>query len=551
MTARIAALALALVWSVVAAGDVPVETFIQDRVEQIRALGSLEIDGVDIAAIHLLPEFYERRSFAPGWRSPDHASDLLDRIRRTYDEGLDPADYHLAAVERGIEAWAAGELTPGARADLDLVLTDAVIRVAYHQLFGKVDPSTLDPNWNLDRSFGVRDPVGGLSRALEAPSLRAVMDESFAWPPEYDRLRDALVRYRALAADGGWPKVPGGAALKPGMRGPRVAALRERLQLTGEIDDGAVDDPETYDDTLEEAVAGYQRRQGLDADGVAGKQTIAALNVPVEKRIDQLRVNLERGRWVLRNLPGEFVLVNIAGFVAWHQQTGLERWEARVQVGKPYRKTPVFRADMKYVVFNPTWTVPPTILRKDVAPAIKKDVSYLERKNMVLLDRAGNRVDPGTVDWASIDPARFPYVVRQEPGPNNALGRVKFIFPNEHFVFLHDTPSRSLFDRAERTFSSGCIRVEDPLDLAARLLDDQDKWTAETIAETLEGGKQTTVYLSKPHPVLLLYWTVSIDPDGAVGFLLDVYGRDPAVLDALDDEFVIRLPADAPDFTGR
>ena len=206
---------------------------------------------------------------------------------------------------------------------------------------------------------------------------------------------------------------------------------------------------------------------------------------------------------------------------------------------------------MKYLVFNPTWTVPPTILRKDVVPAIKKDPSYLQRKNMAVLDRSGKKIDPATIDWAAVDPARFPYVIRQEPGPNNALGRVKFIFPNEHFVFLHDTASRTLFDRAERTFSSGCIRVEDPLEFARLLLEDQDGWSAEKIAEVIDGGKTTTVHLSRPLPVLLLYWTMTAEGDTPVGFLHDVYDRDSAVLEGLDDDFVVSAPSDRPDYLRR
>jgi murein L,D-transpeptidase YcbB/YkuD len=214
-------------------------------------------------------------------------------------------------------------------------------------------------------------------------------------------------------------------------------------------------------------------------------------------------------------------------------------WSARAQVGKPYRQTPVFKAETKYLVFNPTWTVPPTILAKDVLPAIQKDIGYLAKKNMVVLDRSGKKVDPNSVEWSKYKGSNLPYTIRQEPGPTNALGRVKFIFPNKHFVFLHDTPSKSLFDRAERTFSSGCIRVQNPFELAEILLADKGYDQAK-IAQVLDEGKIENVYLTKPIPTLLLYWTAFTTLDGKCNFRKDVYTRDPEIVAALDGPITIR-----------
>jgi murein L,D-transpeptidase YcbB/YkuD len=217
-------------------------------------------------------------------------------------------------------------------------------------------------------------------------------------------------------------------------------------------------------------------------------------------------------------------------------------------VGKPYRKTPVFKATMKFIEINPTWTVPPTILAKDVLPAIRQDPGYLQAKNMKVLDGSGKAIDPSTLDWASYAGRGFPYTIRQEPGPRNALGRVKFIFPNKHFVFLHDTPSKALFDRAERAFSSGCIRIERPFELAELMLEDEEGWDGERIREVLDSRKTRRIFPSDPLPVLLLYWTVNLELPEVVGFHPDLYGRDAAVLEALDADFVFNAPRGLPDY---
>jgi murein L,D-transpeptidase YcbB/YkuD len=209
-------------------------------------------------------------------------------------------------------------------------------------------------------------------------------------------------------------------------------------------------------------------------------------------------------------------------------------WEARAQVGKAARKTPSFRANMQYLVFNPDWTVPPTILREDVIGAMKKGQNAVARKGLRIYDRQGNEVPPASIDWSTASAGSFPYTLRQPPGPTNALGRVKFIFPNPHSIFLHDTPSRELFASDTRTFSSGCIRVEQPLDLAAALLDRQENWTRARIDEVVATAETQTVYLTEPLPVLIVYWTVSVGASGEIRTARDVYALDPPLIRALD-----------------
>jgi murein L,D-transpeptidase YcbB/YkuD len=298
-----------------------------------------------------------------------------------------------------------------------------------------------------------------------------------------------------------------------------------------------VDAPARYDEPLVAAVRRFQALHGLHDDGIVDKRTLEELNVPVEERIDQIRVNLESGRWLLHDVGGTFVAVNVAGYRLYYVHDGAVEWETRVQVGKPYRRTPVFRSEISYLVFNPTWTVPPGILWEDIIPAQRRDPTAIERKGLRVFDDAGEEVPPAAVDWTT---RSFPYILRQDPGPTNALGRVKFMFPNPHFVYLHDTPSKDLFDEDDRAFSSGCIRVEGPMALAERLLAGQPGWSREEIDRIVAAGKTRTVTLQRPVPVLITYWTAWVASDGALYLHRDVYGRDERVLKGLRSEFRFR-----------
>jgi murein L,D-transpeptidase YcbB/YkuD len=233
------------------------------------------------------------------------------------------------------------------------------------------------------------------------------------------------------------------------------------------------------------------------------------------------------------DLERDFVVVNIAGFRTYVVHDDEVVWTARSQVGRPYRRTPIFKAKMTYLVLNPTWTVPPTIFRQDILPQLRRDAAYLATRNIDLMDAERGQVDPATVDW--VDARTFPYSFVQRPGPTNALGRIKFMFPNEHFVYLHDTPSRDLFEQTSRAFSSGCIRLENPLDLATLLLG--SKWSRERIDAVLATERTETVFLDKPITVMLLYWTTEIDAQGRVAFWPDVYNRDARVIEELDAAF--------------
>ena len=511
------------------------------RIDRLRETGRLNIADAQIAAVNLIPALYDRRGFTLAWTNPARIDDLIALIGRAPEEGLDPEDYHYTAIQR-LRA-SPGDTTP---ADLDLLLTDSLTRFGYHQLLGKVDPAQLDKDWNLDRGLSKRDPVEVIQAAIDAPSLDGFVSAAVGRGIHYDRMKALLAEYREYAASGGWPTVSSGPVLKLGSEGARVATLRSRLEYTGYLEVGVSDNRDLFDEALNKAVHDYQTTQDLDVDGIVGPRTLRALNVSAEARVDQIRVNLERARWVLRDMIDvrDFMLVNIAGFRAMLVRDNEITWITRAQVGKVFRKSPIFTADMKYLVINPTWTVPPGIMAKDMLPRLRRDPGYLKRRNMRVLTHSGKTVNPASINWRTARPNS--YIIRQDPGPDNALGMVKFIFPNPHFVFLHDTPHREGFQATKRAFSSGCIRIQNPFELAELLLADQG-WDSDKIAEVLATGKTKTQPLSKPLPVMLLYWTLTAEGQGRMGFLNDVYERDPAVLKALKGDFKISL-RDVPDW---
>jgi murein L,D-transpeptidase YcbB/YkuD len=532
--------AVAFLWLGLLAGPVgaqEVAELIRQRVEELTVVGTLAVVGEPIASRQLLPRLYEQRAFAPTWRSLEQVDSLLALIDQSYGEGLDPNDYHAAAIRTARASLADLDgLPPAERAALDIVLTDAVIRLGYHLRFGKVDPVALDPHWNLSRDLMGQDAAVTIQAAIDSAALPEFAAEAIPRVFLYERFAKALAYYRTLAAAGGWPRVPEGATLKLGMNDDRVPVLAARLAITGDLPaEVAQAATSAYDEAIVTGVQNFQVRHGLTADGAVGRGTLAALNVPVEARIEQLRANLERARWVSFDPESEFLVVNIAGFRLYIVRRGEVVYRTRVQVGRPYRQTPVFQSEMKYLVFNPTWTVPPTIFREDLLPQLRRNSSYLMTRGIDLFDASGMPVDPITVDWRS---RSLPYRLVQAAGPNNALGRVKFMFPNDHAVYLHDTPSQDLFTRDNRAFSSGCIRVENPLELAEILLG--RSWSRERIDTLIATGRTQTVFLDKPMPLMLLYWTAEVDAEGKVLFFPDVYERDAAVIKALAEPFDAR-----------
>jgi murein L,D-transpeptidase YcbB/YkuD len=526
----------------------PLVEALRERVDRLRYEQASDARGARVVLPELVARFYEARRFEPAWQGQGRLDELITGLDSVVDDGLDPSDYHAETLRSyRLDLRMGTTMTAAERADLELVATDAMMLAAYHLYLGKVDPHRLSPQWNFsERPVEIERGLARLSERLAAGEVRELFDAvrpQHAW---YQRGRERLREYRRLEANGGWPRVEDGPTLRPGTIDARVATLRRRLIVTHDLTDAAVPvEPATYDPTLEPAVRRFQERHGLRADGVIGPATLRALNVPVRERIDQIRVNLERARWTLHELQGDFVLVDVAGFHVSYFRGGEPVWTSRVVVGRDERETPVFRSQITYVVFNPTWTIPPGILVKDKLPELRRDPGALQRMRIRVLDASGREVDPYTIDWSRYGSGRLPpYQFRQDSGPDNALGLVKIMFPNPYLVYLHDSPAKSLYERDERTFSSGCIRVQRPFELAELLLNDP-RWTQPAMQQLVETGRTLTVTLANPIPVLILYWTAQPRPDGQVIFRNDVYRRDAATLAALDGDF--RVPATTAD----
>ncbi len=523
----------------------PAERAVQQQlvvqVGKLRASGGLYLQGLAIASGSLLPDFYGARNYAPVWTRPGRVDELLVLLASAESHGLASEDYYLSPL-KALRQRVASSDDAALAADFDLLLTESLIRFGYHQRFGKVNPQRMESTWNFTRHFRPgRDPLNTLTEAVAAPSLAEFLGRWLDRAPLYRALQDRLDEYRDLAAAGGWPEVPQGPTLKPGDTDPRLPLLRERLIVTGDLP-ATTPVSGTYNEILVSGVQRFQARHALDADGVLGARTLAALNVPVSVRIDQLRLSLERARWVLEDTAGEVVVVNVAGYEVFAARNGAPFWWRRAVVGTQARETPIFKASITYLDLNPTWTVPPTILREDILPKVRQDPGYLRSQNISVLEPNGRPVNVAAINWQAVG-SRPPYILRQGPGPQNALGRIKFMFPNPHSVFLHDTPSRGLFEKAERNFSSGCIRVEDPLSLAEILLADPEHWNRAGLEAAIATGITRTVRLPKPWPILILYWTAELDAEGRVRFLPDVYRRDPGLLQALNGEVVIDFPS--------
>lgn len=517
-----------------------VSEVIRQKVGDAPVITELKVNGCQVSSLSVMPELYKRRFYRPIWVNGESIDELVHAIEETYLEGLDPEDYHLNDIGR-LQKSIHEEPLPDPRiaADLDILLTDAFIRLIYHSFCGKEDPLTYHPQWNLAVKIDDTDPVAFIEKEVAALSVVQAIGRVKIHHPYYDGLKKALAEYRGIRDGGSWEGVPGGPSLKKGMIDPRVALLRNRLSATRDLSDSSLD-PMTFDGVLELAVIRFQRRHGLKPDGVVGKKTLTAMNVTVDERIDQIRVNLERARWMLHDLDTRFVLVDIAGFRVFFFKENKAVWSCKAQVGQPYRDTPVFRSSIVHVEFNPSWIVPSGIFMKDVLPAVIKDPKYLSQKDLSVIDDRGAIVDPNSINWSRYAHMPFPYRLRQNPGVDSALGRIKIFFPNEYLVYLHDTPSKALFEEEERMFSSGCIRVEKPMELAELLLDDPVRWGMESIIQAVESGKNQKVSLPRPITILLMYWTVEADEEGIVYFKKDPYNRDEPVLEGLGRDTGIR-----------
>ena len=511
------------------------QLLIQQRLEQLYFEEQPDTIGKEpIYAAGFLLDLYRKNQFQLLWTSQDSIDQLLATIIAGAEEGLIPDDYHLKALTHYGNELKKGS-SPAQLVEYDLLLSDAMILLGQHKRYGKVDPRKVEERHNLEPETPRIFPSETYLTAIKTGTVRALLETRSPDHQAYVNLKQALTRYRKIASNGGWQQIPPGPSLKPGMRDDRVALIRKRLAVTGDYHQKATSDPSYYDDALATAVKSFQTRHHIEPDGAAGKSTIAAMNVSVAERINQIRVNLERTRWVIRDMPSSSLIVDIAGFRVEYYHENKLAWSSKVMVGQPFHQTPVFRSAITYVVLNPTWTIPPDIIKNETIPSIIKDSKYLHKQRLRILDNSGAEVDPAAVPWNQYLGKNFPYMLRQESGADNSLGLIKFLFPNPYHVYLHDTPSKSLFGRAHRAFSHGCIRTQNPLELGKMLIanDPGNPTNPEKFDRILASGKTTTVILKQPLPIFLMYLTTSVQ-DGVVRFKPDLYSRDQGIFEALN-----------------
>ncbi|MFC4975087.1 murein L,D-transpeptidase [Halomonas beimenensis] len=483
--------------------------------------------------------FYVRRGGELAWQAPERVAALVSLLQALEGEGLSPADYRPARLQEAARGGLDETASRQERTRFDVQATETLLRALRHLQRGRLDPTRVYPGWEIPVAPPRLDLVA-IHRLLAAGEVDRALARARPEGEPYADLRRALARYRNIVRLGGWPTLPERrASLRPGDVHADVALLRRRLAMIGELevmvadtehyDDIALEapPPHRYDPPLVAAVRRFQRRHMLEEDGIVGPRTRAALNVPASRRLATLRANLERARWLSGESSAPRVRVDVAGQRIHYRRPGGERWESRVIVGQPGRPTPVLHSAITHFTLNPTWTVPPTILREDVLPEVRRDPGYLIDHDMVVLSPEGRRLNPWRIDWWR--PGRV--ILRQRAGPQNPLGRLVLRFPNDHLVYLHDTPAQRLFLRPQRALSSGCIRVEGVMELGRMLF--ADTGTSRDLMALIDTGATRDVSLAREVPLALHYWTAMGDGSGLPSFRPDIYDRDPALIAAL------------------
>jgi L,D-transpeptidase YcbB len=500
---------------------VEVAETIRRATEQLRSTGRVTVAGRTLRSASALPEVYESRGFQLLWTDAANQEALLGEIAAVSGDGLRPADYHFDALRAAQERRQRLPDSATAAATADLLLTDALLRLATHYHFGKLDPATGEPRWDL--SGTVRGESGAaLARRIAAGQAVALqLGELRPVQPMYGRLKSALARYRVLQDEGGWAPVASGRVLRLGVEDPRVPLLRRRLAATGDFPGVVVDSP-VFEPALDEAVRRFQARHDLAMDGVFGSASLRELNRPVQERLDQLKANLERARWLLADVRGRFLLVDPAGSRVVLMDNSQLVLAQQAEFAAEVRGAAEFRADMRYVVVHPDWVLPASLVQSQVAPLARRAPAELRARGLQVFSAAGDPVEPGRADWTA--PARL--VVRQAPDVRSFLGLVRFSMPNQAQVFLHGAPQ-------EGDSLPGSIRLGEAVALARALAGAPPAWTQEDLVAALAAGEPRTLPLAVPVPVLFAPWTSWVQPEGSVYFRRGYEARDAAIVAGL------------------
>ncbi len=490
------------------------------------------LTGQDAISVQI-QRYYESHQYRPLWMN-EHG--LLPRAYVLYRFlqfaeriGLESGDYDLERIRRD---WKKQQVNDFA---LEVMLTKAFIHFSRDLFQGRFDPRIVEPDWHIYP--GTLDIQAHLDLLDTGKDLEKLLHDLEPQHPSYVQLRQQLQRYRKIAQQGGWPLIPDGPVLRPGMRHMQMPLIRTRLRISGDLVSGSLSASNRYDAVLAEAVMRFQARHGLAIDGHIGDKTRAAMNVPVLQRVQQILVNMERWRWLPRQLGERYLLVNMTGFELYAEENGKVVLAMPIIIGKKYRATPSFSSKVRYLEINPYWTIPKKIVLEDLIPQQLRQTDYFARKHIRVFDgwdADAQEVDISTVPLEKLRKDYFPYRFRQDPGPENSLGRIKFMFPNPYDIYLHDTPHKYLFERRVRTFSSGCIRVADPIRLTAYLLDAPTHAREERVLSLIYRDQHRSVSLLRPIPIYLIYATAWADRTGNMHFREDIYQRDRLILEYLD-----------------
>ncbi len=518
---------------------------LQARIAAAQTANRLVCAGELVCGIAELPRFYARRDYRPAWITTDDgafalADEMVQQAEDARYDGLPPQHYHLDSIRSLLQTAkqqtaASRPPDPDVHADLEFLLTDAFLMLGSHLRAGRVNPETLENEW-LVHIDSQGDLAQVLERAIESRRIDEALDGLRPPHPEYTALRGALKSHRTRGEAAEWPRLPEKASWERGQSGAMADLLRERLRLSGDLPQTPEGVGADADVELFEGLRRFQERHGLEADGRMGPQTVQALNISLEERARQVELNLERWRWLPHDLGGRHIRVNVPQFDLAVIEDGREVMRMRVVVGRHYRRTPVFSSFLDHLIFNPDWNIPTRIAVEDILPKARRDSAYLRREKIRVFeswDRGAAELDPDRIDWTEVAGQGFRYKFKKDPGPHNDLGRVKFTFPNNFAVYLHDTLSKRLFDRSMRGFSSGCIRIEKPIDLAEYALRDSAGWSRETVIAAMDSGANRTVRLLYKIPLHLIYMTAGVNAEGRLRFWPDIYQRDPTLDRAL------------------
>ena len=520
------------------AADVSHSEVLSERLNAIVASGKLSsLRWPDFSNYRkYIQELYEPLGYTTVWirngQPTPQALGLIAALESSQLEGLNPDDYDASHWTTRLNTLRTAQGNADAVVSFDVALTVSAMRYISDLHIGRVNPKHFQFGIDIQqKKYNLPEFLS--QEVLTASNIQTALDEAAPQYKGYRRTKAALQKYRMLAAQAGaMPLLKAAKTLAPGDAYADTARLAQRLRLTGDLPQDTIANADSgiYDTALTEAVRHFQLRHGLEADGKLGKQTLRQLNTPWKDRVIQLEDALERWRWLPPNFPQPPVTVNIPEFrLRAFSEKKTVALSMKVVVGKAVRhQTPVFAENMTYIVFRPYWNVPLSIARAEIIPALLKDRRYLERKHFEVVDWKDRHVTSGVVSDEVLAQLRSGKLrVRQKPGLENALGLVKFMFPNEYNVYLHGTPVPQLFAQSRRDFSHGCVRVEKPVELAVWLLRDQPPWTPGKIEAAMESGPDNQhVMLAKPVPVLIVYLTAVVEEDNQVYFFDDIYGHD-------------------------